>query len=117
MNQIGSILIIIHAYMIHLCKTLCDKVEKCPHRYLCIKTPPENHVLGYKSPADQAMTKAEHNWPIPKLFDNRPSSSAAEGFCETIGLIVSQKTSVAEAEGRLSKSFGIGRLCSASVIV
>ena len=52
MNQIGSILIIIHAYMIHLCKTLCDKVEKCPHRYLCIKTPPENHVLGYKSPAD-----------------------------------------------------------------
>ena len=31
--------------------------------------------------------------------------------------IVSQKTSAAEAEGRLSKSFGIGRLCSASVIV
>jgi hypothetical protein len=31
--------------------------------------------------------------------------------------IVSQKTSAAEAEGGLSKSFGIGRLCSASVIV
>ena len=31
--------------------------------------------------------------------------------------IVSQKTSAAKAEGRLSKSFGIGRLYSASVIV
>ena len=31
--------------------------------------------------------------------------------------IVSQKTSAAEAEGQLSKSFGIGRLCSALVIV
>ena len=31
--------------------------------------------------------------------------------------IVSQKTSVAGAEGGLSKSFGIGQLCSASVIV
>ena len=31
--------------------------------------------------------------------------------------IVSQKTSVAKAEGWLSKSFGIGRLCLASVIV
>ena len=30
--------------------------------------------------------------------------------------IVSQKTLVAEAEGRLPKSFGIGQLCSASVI-
>ena len=38
-------------------------------------------------------------------------------FCETIGLIVSQKSSAAEAEGRLPKSFGFGRLCSASVIV
>ena len=38
-------------------------------------------------------------------------------FCETIGLIVSQKSSAAEAEGRLSKSFRFGRLCSASVIV
>ena len=28
-----------------------------------------------------------------------------------------QKTSAAEAEGQLPKSFGIGRLCSASVIV
>ena len=31
--------------------------------------------------------------------------------------IVSQKTSAAESEGRLSKIFGIGRLCSALVIV
>ena len=31
--------------------------------------------------------------------------------------IVSQKTSAAKAEGQLSKSFGIGQLCSASVIV
>ena len=31
--------------------------------------------------------------------------------------IVSPKTSVAEAEGRLSKNFGFGRLYSASVIV
>ena len=38
-------------------------------------------------------------------------------FCETIGLIVSQKSSAAKAEGRLPKSFGFGRLCSASVIV
>ena len=26
------------------------------------------------------MTEAEHNRPIPKLFSNRPSASAAEGF-------------------------------------
>ena len=26
------------------------------------------------------MTEAEHNWPIPKLFDNRPSALAAEVF-------------------------------------
>ena len=38
-------------------------------------------------------------------------------FCKTIGLIVSHKTSAVEAEGRLSKSFVIGRLCSALVIV
>ena len=34
------------------------------------------------------MTEAEHNRPIPKLFDNRPSSSAAKVFCETIGLVI-----------------------------
>ena len=34
------------------------------------------------------MTEAEHNWPIPKLFDNRPSASVAEVFCETIGLVI-----------------------------
>ena len=32
-------------------------------------------------------------------------------------LIVSPKTLAAEAEGRLPKNFGIGRLCSASVIL
>ena len=31
--------------------------------------------------------------------------------------IVLPKTSAAEAEGRLPKNFGIGRLCSASVIL
>ena len=34
------------------------------------------------------MTEAEHNWPIPKLFDNRPSASAAKVFCETISLVI-----------------------------
>ena len=34
-----------------------------------------------------------------------------------IGSLNRPKTSAAEAEGRLLKSFGIGRLCSASVIV
>ena len=34
------------------------------------------------------MTEAEHNRPIPKLFDNWPSASAAEVFCETIGLVI-----------------------------
>ena len=34
-----------------------------------------------------------------------------------IGFLNRPKTSAAEAEGRLLKSFGIGRLCSASVIV
>ena len=29
---------------------------------------------------DQAMTEAEHNRPIPKLFSNRPSASAAKVF-------------------------------------
>ena len=28
----------------------------------------------------QTMTKAEHNRPIPKLFSNRPSASAAEVY-------------------------------------
>ena len=36
----------------------------------------------------QAMTEAKHNRPIPKLFDNRPSASAAKVFYETIGLII-----------------------------
>ena len=34
------------------------------------------------------MTEAEHNRPIPKLFDNQPSALAAEVFCETIGLVI-----------------------------
>ena len=42
----------------------------------------------------QTMTEAEHNWPILKLFDNRPSALAAEVFCETIRPIVSQKKQV-----------------------
>ena len=29
---------------------------------------------------DQKMTEAEHNLPIPKLFSNWPSASAAEVF-------------------------------------
>ena len=29
---------------------------------------------------DQTMTEAEHNRPIPKLFSNRTSASAAEVF-------------------------------------
>ena len=36
----------------------------------------------------QTMTEAKHNRPIPKLFDNRPSASAAEVFCEIIGLVI-----------------------------
>ena len=36
----------------------------------------------------QKMTEAEHNRPIPKFFDNRPSSLAAEVFGETIGLVI-----------------------------
>ena len=36
----------------------------------------------------QTMTEAEHNRPIPKLFYNRPSASATEVFCETIGLVI-----------------------------
>ena len=38
-------------------------------------------------------------------------------FKKIIGSLNRPKTSAAEAEGRLLKSFGIGRLCSASVIV
>ena len=38
-------------------------------------------------------------------------------FKKIIGYLNRPKTSAAEAEGRLLKSFGIGRLCSASVIV
>ena len=34
----------------------------------------------------QRMTEAEHNRPIPKFFGNQPLASAAEVFCETIGL-------------------------------
>ena len=34
------------------------------------------------------MTEAEHNRPIPKLFDNQPSASPAEVFCETFGLVM-----------------------------
>ena len=39
----------------------------------------------------QTMTKAKHNRPIPKLFDNRPSALATEVFGETIGLVIFQK--------------------------
>ena len=28
----------------------------------------------------QTMTETKHNWPIPKLFDNRPSALAAKVF-------------------------------------
>ena len=38
------------------------------------------------------MTEAEHNRPIPKLFDNRPSASAAEVFGEKIRPIILPKT-------------------------
>ena len=37
------------------------------------------------------MTEAEHNWPIPKFFGNRPSASAAEVFGERIGLFIYSK--------------------------
>ena len=40
----------------------------------------------------QTMTEAEHNRPIPKLFDNRPSASAAEVFGEKIRPIILPKT-------------------------
>ena len=36
----------------------------------------------------QTMTEAEHNRPIPKLFDNRPLALATKVFCETIGLVI-----------------------------
>ena len=35
---------------------------------------------GQKYRNNQTMTEAEHNQPIPKLFSNRPSASAAEVF-------------------------------------
>ena len=38
----------------------------------------------------QTMTEAEHNRPIPKLFDNRPSASAAEVFVEIIRPIIEE---------------------------
>ena len=37
-----------------------------------------------------AMTEAEHNRPIPKLFDNRPSASATEVFVEIIRPIIEE---------------------------
>ena len=36
----------------------------------------------------RTMTEAEHNRPIPKLFDDRTSASAAGIFCETIRLVI-----------------------------
>ena len=36
----------------------------------------------------QAMTEAQHNWPIPKFFGNQPLASAIEVFGETIGHMV-----------------------------
>ena len=70
-----------------------------------------------KQTKTQTMTEAEHNRPNPKFFDNRPSALAMEVFGEKFRPIVSPKTSVAKAEGRLSKTFEFGRLYSASVIV
>ena len=35
---------------------------------------------GHKKAIGQTMTEAEHNWPIPKLFDNQPSASATKVF-------------------------------------
>ena len=43
----------------------------------------------------QTMTEAEHNRPIPQFFGNRPSTSAAEVFGETIGLVINLKISLA----------------------
>jgi hypothetical protein len=58
------------------------------------------------------MTEAEHNWPIPKLFDNRPSALAAEVFCETIGLVIY----IQNIPIIVSFSFKIQQSASASVI-
>ena len=49
----------------------------------------------------------------PVIIHGGPFANIAHG-CSSI---ISTKTAAAEAGGRLSKSFGIGRLCSASVIV
>ena len=38
----------------------------------------------------QTMTEAEHNRPIPKLFDNWPSALAAEVFVEIIRPIIEE---------------------------
>ena len=38
------------------------------------------HLRCHTLYLNQTMTKAEHNRPIPKLFNNRPSASAAEVF-------------------------------------
>ena len=37
-------------------------------------------LMRTKQVSVQTMTEAEHNRPIPKLFSNRPSASAAEVF-------------------------------------
>ena len=37
-------------------------------------------LLAVIFPFKQTMTEAEHNRPIPKLFSDRPSASAAEVF-------------------------------------
>ena len=41
----------------------------------------------------QTMTEAEHNRPIPKLFYNWPSASAAEVFVEIIRPIMAPNIS------------------------
>ena len=44
--------------------------------------------MSYKYVIHQTMTKAEHNWPILKLFDDRSSASATKVFGKTIGLVI-----------------------------
>ena len=52
-----------------------------------VETFKEINVIGQEA-GGQTMTKAKHNRPILKLFDNWPLALAVKVFCETIGLVI-----------------------------
>ena len=63
-------------------------LEIWPNQVCIQKLSSNSFLVGNNLTTYQKMTKAEQNWPIPKLFGNRPLSLAAKVFWETISMVI-----------------------------